>query len=385
MSDSNDSNRLKILHAISPAKFGGLESVVEALVSGHLARGHDIGVFAAVGSTGHPYVQNLRSLGAEVVESVGTSKDVIAQKRLLTRTIADFNPDVLHSHGYRSDISDVPTATKLDVATVSTLHGFTGGDWKMRIYEALQMRALKKASAVVAVSNNVLARAEKFIDRSNLHLIPNAYTQSISDPSIEELTRLDRNAAQKALGLADEDRNNPKTTMIGWVGRFSEEKGPDIVINAFNKVASKSNARLILVGDGPLRSKLEHTVAHAKLSDRVVFCGTVPAAGRLLSAFDILALSSRTEGTPIVLLEAMASKVAIVANSVGGVVDMLSEDEAFLVSSTSSEAFASALEQALNSPQERARRADNAYETLKDRFSLEPWLDRYESLYRSLI
>jgi glycosyltransferase involved in cell wall biosynthesis len=120
------------------------------------------------------------------------------------------------------------------------------------------------------------------------------------------------------------------------------------------------------------------------VSDRICWHGPVPDASTLFTAFDGLVLSSRTEGIPIVLLEAMAAGTPIVASKVGGVPDMLSDSEALLVPPEDSAALAAALDALRADPAGAAARAAAARVRLEREFALAPWLRRYEALYQSL-
>jgi glycosyltransferase involved in cell wall biosynthesis len=112
--------------------------------------------------------------------------------------------------------------------------------------------------------------------------------------------------------------------------------------------------------------------------------GALPNAGHLLPAFDLFMLSSRTEGTPITVLEAMAAHIPIVATAVGGVPDMLSNDEAWLVPPEQPEALAAAISDAIRNPADAHARATRARERLERDFNVETWLTQYESIYRSI-
>lgn len=111
----------------------------------------------------------------------------------------------------------------------------------------------------------------------------------------------------------------------------------------------------------------------------------MPGAERLFRAFDALVLSSRTEGTPIVLFEAMAAGVPIVATRVGGVPDMLSPREAELVPSGDPAALAAAIRGIHRDPGAAAAKARVARERLCREFQAEPWIERYEAVYRAAL
>jgi glycosyltransferase involved in cell wall biosynthesis len=113
--------------------------------------------------------------------------------------------------------------------------------------------------------------------------------------------------------------------------------------------------------------------------------GIVQNAGHALPAFDAFVLSSRTEGTPMVVLEAMAAGVPIIATRVGGIPQMLSEDEALLVEPENPTALANAIRAVYDDPTGAQARVLRAQERLQRDFGVAPWLERYESLYTSLL
>jgi len=120
------------------------------------------------------------------------------------------------------------------------------------------------------------------------------------------------------------------------------------------------------------------------VADRVNWHGLVPDAADLYPAFDAWVLSSRTEGTPIALLEAMAARVPVVATAVGGVPDVVSSAEALLVPSEQPRELAAALATVLADRAQAALRAEAAYRRLTEAYSPGGWLDAHVALYRSL-
>ena len=142
-------------------------------------------------------------------------------------------------------------------------------------------------------------------------------------PSRRSPTPLSRADARRALGL-------PATGLIaGWVGRLSREKGIDVFIDALASLTDRTIHAAIL-GDGPERTT-ESARAESIAPSRFRWLGAVPDAARYFAAFDLFVLSSRTEGLPMVMLEAMAAGIPIVATNVGGIPDLLSSSEGMLV------------------------------------------------------
>jgi glycosyltransferase involved in cell wall biosynthesis len=256
----------------------------------------------------------------------------------------------------------------LGIPRVSTVHGFTGGGARVRLYEWLQVQALRRFEAVVAVSRPLEAQlARRGVGREQLHLLRNAWYRGA--PGLE------RSQARAALNLPE------KAFVLGWVGRLSAEKGGDLLIEA---LARSPGVPLLacVIGDGPDRAALERRAEELGMAERVRWSGIRSEAGRLFAAFDAFVLSSRTEGTPIVLLEAMQAGVPIVATSVGGVPDVVGPGEAWLVPPDDPGAIAEAIRKVHADATGASRRAEAARRRLEADFAPGPWLDAYERLYR---
>ena len=361
---------MRIVHLLAPAPFGGLESVVRALAAGQQARGHDVTVVTTIDPGEHPFCAAARADGLSVIEVTSSGRAYVRERKEVSMLLTRLSPHVVHSHGYRPDALHLGRARRAGAATVSTLHGFTSGDWKMRLYERLQLSALRQADAVVAVSTGVERRAiGARIPRARVHLIRNGYARTESS--------LSRDDARSALGIP------PDAMAVGWIGRLSPEKGPDVAVGAVARMSCA--ATLHVIGDGGDRDTLDSRIASLGIGSHVRFHGALPNAGRLVRAFDVLLLSSRTEGTPMVLLEAMAAGVPIVATAVGGVPDVLPGGAALLAPNEDTSALAAALDATLTDRAASAVRAVRAGEVLDERFGLDPWLDRHDALYASVV
>ena len=113
-----------------------------------------------------------------------------------------------------------------------------------------------------------------------------------------------------------EELNLEDKFVIGHVGRFSYQKNHDFIIKVFREVArTERNAFLLLVGDGELRGAIENKVAGMGLSDKVIFIGSVPNVNDYLSAMDVFLFPSHFEGLGIVVIEAQASGLPVVAST----------------------------------------------------------------------
>lgn len=360
-----------ILHVLAPAAFGGLEQVVAALATGQEARGHKVHV-AAISDAfapAPPLVGQLRSAGVTVHEIPLHGRSYVGLTRAIRQLADSIEPDVIHTHGYVPDVLLGITQRRRSPALVTTAHGFTGGDLKNRVYEWLQIRSHRRFDAVIAVSTPIrdrLTRAGVRVSQS--HVVRNA----IPAPP----PRIPANEARRMLGIP------ASAFSIGWIGRLSHEKGPDVLARAL-PLLSDTPAHTTFIGDGSERANAVATVGSLGLVERVKFVGVMPDAARLLSAFDVLVLSSRTEGTPITLLEAMGAGVPVVATAVGGIPDVVSSSEALLVPSEDTSALAAAIRAVFtdgDAAQERAKRAQRSLETSH---STLPWLEAHDRVYAS--
>jgi glycosyltransferase involved in cell wall biosynthesis len=361
--------RPSVLHVLAPAPFGGAESVVRDLVRGLSGRGVPVGVALLLeGEETHPYERVLAEAGAEVHPIRTPARAYRRESRALAELFLRRRPGVVHTHGFRPDIQAGRVAGRAGIPRVTTLHGFTGGGARMQVYEWLQVRKVRRFEAVVVVSRPLEARMRRAgVPAARLHLLRNAWSRG--EPALA------RAAARAELGLPQD------AFAIGWVGRLSAEKGGDVFVEALARLGDVPFVACV-VGDGPDRAALEARAARLGLGGRVRWCGVRPQAGRLFGAFDAFVLSSRTEGTPIVLLEAMQAGVPIVATSVGGVPDVVSSEEAWLVASEDPHGVAAALRALRADAAEGARRAQAARRRLAADFADAPWLDAYLRIYR---
>ncbi len=364
---------MKVLHVLAPARFGGLEAVVTALVTGQVRRSIEAHVAAVLDLSGRqpPLITTMAQRGVPLHLLARSGRDYLRQRRQLAALIVAERPHIVHTHGYHVDVLTAGLAHRLGAATVATVHGFTGGGPKNRLYEWLQMRALCRQDAVAAVSRPIRDRlVAAGVSSERVRLLPNAWVPE-APPHTPGTARL-------RLGVSNGSFH------IGWVGRLSAEKDPETVLLAVSRLRDPS-IQLSFLGDGPERQRLEARAAELGLVGSVRFHGVMADAASLYSAFDLFVLSSRTEGTPIVLFEAMAATVPIVATRVGGVPDVVTESEALLVPPGSAEALAEAIRVVRDSPVAAKERARRTQLRLRSAFAELPWLQAYEELYADVL
>jgi glycosyltransferase involved in cell wall biosynthesis len=359
------------MHLAAPGAAGGLESVVLGLTSGLQRLGHRsvLAVVLDPGAEDSVVPRTAEALGVEVARIVVPPRAYFREYRGIQEAIARFKPDIVHTHGYRADLIGGWATRRAGVPWVSTAHGFVGGDRKNRVYEWLQARSHRSARAVIAVSAQIQDRlARAGVSPGTIHLLPNAI-----DPRVA----LSREQARGRLGGPAEP------PVIGWVGRLTPEKGADLFLEALALLADRPWLAIVL-GDGVERAALEAQALRLGIGHRIRWRGIVADAAILYPAFDVWVLSSRTEGTPVALLEAMSAEVPAIVTAVGGVPAVVSEHEALLVPPENPRALADAIGAVLSDPIAAAHRAKAARQRLRDGFSPGRWLESHIRLYQAL-
>lgn len=354
---------------IAAGPTGGAESVTRALTTAQARRGQKVAL-AVTRCQEDPVPALLEQARVEELDlwdvAVGHRR-YLTELRGLRRTLRRVAPDVVHTHGYRADVLGYAAARLEDRPIVSTVHGFTGGGLKNRLFELLQMGVLRRFDGVAAVSRVLATQlGDRGVDPELIQVIPNAWSRSVP--------HLDRETARSTLGI---ERGGP---VLGWVGRLSREKGLDVLVRALPRL-SRDDVSLAIVGDGPQREPVEALARELGVAHRLDWCGRVPDAAPLFRAFDLFVLSSRTEGTPMVVFEAMAAGVPVVATRVGGVPDQMSTRTGYLVPPEDPVALAHILDESLGSEAESLRRATAARERLEGDFGADDWTASYRALY----
>lgn len=174
--------------------------------------------------------------------------------------------------------------------------------------------------------------------------------------------------------------------LMGLAARLTDQKGVDVLLRALPSVVERvPDAQLVIAGDGPEKEPLEALAREVGVDDSVSFLGPRTDFVDLITGLDVYALPSRWEGLPMVILEAMAARVAIVAASVGGVPRAVVDGTSgLLVPSEDEVALADALVRALLDPTLRRDLAREARRTFESEYSADVMTSRYERLYQKL-
>lgn len=191
-----------------------------------------------------------------------------------------------------------------------------------------------------------------------------------------------------AKDMAEPWQDDPAAFVIGTVGRLQDVKDQATLLEAFailRRQLPQAPLRLVLVGDGPLRSALAAQVAASGLQDSVWFAGARSDVAPVMRSFSLFALSSIAEGTPVTLLEAMASGLPVAATAVGGIPDLVEQDvSGSLVPPRDPHALAAAIAPYVREPALARRHGAAGRARVEQQYSMHAMLAAYVALYDEL-
>jgi len=288
--------------------------------------------------------------------------------------------DIVHAHDAASEAASVLALPRRYPPILMTFH-------RTRNFESARPRdRLRNALAGLRVGAVVTASEER-----RRHYLENNHVRTAKVQCIPlgiDLSRFrpdaDRRAAKRnKLGVADGQ------VLIGTVGHFGPEKGVDLAIDAFQMFLDahpNSDARLVVLGTGSEQGeRFVRSRVHERNAARIKFVGFQPAPEEWFPAFDLLMHGARNEAFGLVLAEAMACGVPIVASRVGGIPEVVDDGgSGYLADAADASSLANALGKALTTPGWRERAAANALARANTEFGSERYARRYFDLYRAL-
>jgi glycosyltransferase involved in cell wall biosynthesis len=280
--------------------------------------------------------------------------------------------ELVHSHGYKSDIYAYLAARRTGVPLLATSHLWTRQTAAIRFYEFLDARALRSFDAVVAVSDRIAAElGEAGVPAGQIKLIDNGIDLSPFNSAVPVL--------KSELTTADQ-------LLIGTVGRLVAQKGLTFFLMAAQQLLKEfPNLKFAIVGDGPDRGKLQQMAKDLGIENHVCFTGARSDMPNVYASLDVFALASVSEGLPMALLEAMASGVPVVATEVGAVPKVILPGKTgMLVRPGDAAELAQAIACLLRDPALRERLAEIGKQEIRGQFSSQVMTQNYCRVYEEI-
>ncbi len=260
-------------------------------------------------------------------------------------------------------------------AVISSIRNeYFGPRYKERVMTATDRLSTRTVANSQAVADSLAGRG--IVSRERLVVIPNGIDTSVFKPSPET-----RGSTRAALGVEDDH--------FLWltIGRLREQKDYPCLIRALSDVhRRRPRTRLLVVGRGPLRTELEELARRSGLQDSISFLGFRRDIPALLAAADASVLTSRYEGMPNVVIEALAAQLPVVGTEVGGMRELIADGvNGYLVPPSRPDALASAMIRLMEAPSEvRLDMGRKGRALVRERCDLETVMGRWRTLIEDL-
>jgi len=363
---------VRVLLVIPTLVRGGAEKQLTLLACGLPREQFDVHV-AVLTHTG-PLERELREAKIPItVIGKRWKADPLAYFRL-RRHIRNLRPDIVHTWLFAANAYGRQAALAAGVKHIIAGERCVDpwkSEWQLAIDRSLARRTERIVTNSSGVQEFYVSRglpAEKFV------VIPNGIAPPVVTDSVS------REALLAELNLPANSR------LIGCVGRLWPQKGlKDLIWAADLLKSTRDDAHLLIVGDGPLRWRLERFMRQNAVADKVHFLGERHDVPRLMQHFDVLWLGSEYEGQSNAILEAMAAGVPVIAHDIAGNRDLVVPDETgYLVPLGDTFEFARRTHWLLDDDTLRRRLGDAGRERVRREFSVEQMVARHAQLYERL-
>jgi glycosyltransferase involved in cell wall biosynthesis len=364
VASSNDP--VNILEVIGNSSIGGMENYIKNFIA-HLPP--DQFRVTCICPYESAFTTSLRELGVEDVFITPVADDPAWRSIQLTAEVARLHRvDVLHAHMPKAHVLAGLAGCLIHKPVVATIHGMNVTSHELGIKRAV-----------------------------GSHLITNcqeAYTQALAMGVPADEVAIVRNGVDTTLFTPGRDGeelrkaiNVPQgTPLVGFVGRLEHEKGPDLFLRAAEYVHHlRSDVHFVIIGDGSMRNKLDAMCSQMDLEQRVHFVGWWENTFDIYPALNVLVHTSRSDGTSLVLLEAMACGCPTIGLAVGGVPEIIENDCTGLIAGAGDwEAVGIKTVQLLEQPERLERMGAAARYRVKQHFDLVTNTGRTAELLRNI-
>ncbi len=364
--------KIHIAHVLYSFEVGGLENMLVNLINAMDCNrfSHSIYVFCnKVQALGKIKSGNASTI---VVKRIFPNDPTIIFR--LAHAIRKGKPDIVCTYNW-SGIDGIIAAKSAGVKTIiHSEHGFNIGEiHRQKKRRILARRFLfKYCDKVITVSKTLERWLTEIvgIEDAKITYIPNACDTNKFFPG-KELEK------RKKWGIGEDD------IVIGTVGSLKELKNQKTLIEAFTQI-SRTDLKLLIVGDGPERERLEDLTSSLGAKDKIIFTGIVSDTACFYRAMDIFVLPSLAENAPSALLEAMATGLPIIATDVGDVRYMLDDTKGgIIVRPKDARAITDGINCFLDRPSLAKEKSNFVRKRVKELFDLDRMIKTYEKLYLS--
>ena len=370
---------ISVCHLVSGDAWGGAEAQLTALMRS-LSKRPELKISAVVLNEGR-LAEELQECCSDVCvipERQKSFLQIVAQSREFLRAR---NVQIVHAHRYKENVIGALLAFKeRRLKLVKTQHGQTetfrglagAKQWLAHTADRLTMRYA--GDVVISVSSHLTGYLKKYVSQDRIAVIPNGVDL---DRVHCDLSRVE---AKKRLGIREE------IPVVGFVGRLERVKRVDIFVHTAERVLKEvPETKFVIAGSGREEMRVRNLITDLGLQNHFVLLGHQRDSA-VLRAMDVLLITSDHEGLPMVLLEAMALKTAVVARKVGGISEVLTDRQTgLLVEGENPAALSRACIEALQNKEKAEQLTCAARKLVETSFPADHNGQRVFELYMSLV
>jgi len=320
---------------------------------------------------------HLEDQGVETIVLARDAPYVPAMVAELTQRLHELDASIVCCHGYKADLVGLLAARRARIPVISVSRGWTAETLRVRLYEVMDRRCLRRMDRAVCVSEGQALKVRRAgVAADRVIVIHNAI-------DVDRFARPDPSARAELMGLF----HVPPERIVGAAGRISPEKGFEVLVDAAEIAArSAPGVGFIHFGAGQLRGRLEQRIKELGLADRFILAGFRKDLDRLIPAWDLAVIPSYTEGLPNIALEAFAAAVPVVGTAVGGVPEVIEDGRCgFLVPPGDPGALARSILEALGSEERRQAMGNHGRNRVREHFTFGVQVTRYQQLFEQLM
>lgn len=371
---------INVAHLIATNFFGGPEKqIVEHLKLMNKKTATGIAISFVENETENEFIRKANEAGIKTIEIFTRNPLDVNATRTLVRKLRENRINLLCTHGYKSCVLGLIAARLTSIKCLAFSRGYTTENLKVKFYEWLERQTLKKMDGVVSVSGG----QEKKLNSLGVYpkkswVVHNAVNLPESTGSLSE---------QKAKKLYSDFQIPYGSRFAVAAGRFSPEKGHRFLINAAALVKKElGNIYFIFCGDGECKEDLENLARQENVLDICRFPGFRQDIPDIFRQMEFLVLPSLTEGLPNVVLEAFSLSKAVIATDVGGVSELVKDNNnGFLIPPKNPVQMAEKIIQLMLSDTIRVEMGKNGFNRVKAEFSFGIQLRKLLDIYYSAL
>lgn len=388
----SDTKKIKILRIINRFNIGG--PVYNAiLLSAYMPEEYDtllIGGLPEKNEENSTYIAEKYGVNPLLISEMQREPNFKNDRKALKKLkeiILTYQPDIVHTHASKAGALGRKAAFDCAVPiVVHTYHGHVFHSyfnwWKTKLYQAIEKRLAKKTTGIIAISElqkNDLALKYKIckpekIEIINLGLDLGPFNENKTD---------NRNKTRTAFGLNDSE------IAIAIVGRLAPIKNHDLFLKCASVIHEKTSKKVVyfIVGGGEEFTSIEEKVNALKAKGiDIRMTSWIKDINTFNAGMDILCLTSKNEGTPVSLIEAQAAGIPFVATKVGGIKDIVSENNTgYLVDLNDSDAFIEKLLHLIENENKRQEMSQKGWSFVQEKFQYKTLIAKTDSYYKFLL